>query len=829
MTAATAVLPVADGEDDQRLAQLCAAIEPEFLTIMSWSAETKVLTFPQDHPLLGWHGCAVSGCWRASAKAGGLCRACKRRWQSRKAEVSFEQFQQTLDPASQRSFGVHLCRVTDCRQPWDSATRGLCEVHQYQCEKVLGISVEEFLARSDVVGIPSSGPCAVLSCTRGRRGKRRYCNAHAQRIRTVRSQPGFDVEQWHRTAAPVASRSELSLRGLPPLLVAELIYGLQERVREGAKVPYWFLRPLVSRLRAAEAGSLATMPAAESFENLKRALYNGLLRVVTLLGMTPETERVKDVWNLAAWGLSGTLDFTVISQHWMRDAVKHWAYDDLPRRRGGGVPGAVRARVAGMAALSESLRLHRDDNGDLPAALGRLDVTAFSNRMAHLANTGKLTEHQRHRACLTVRVVLNRTRKLGLDKPGGPLHGLPGDFVLEREDVPDVPQDDQAGRDLPLEVMRLLCAHLGQLDAMGSREVRVAAELMIDTGRRPDEICQLDLDCLDRDEDGQPVLIYDNFKENRERRRLPIPSPTAALIVEQQEAVRARFPTAPSAALKLLPRRYRNHDGSKSVTDGWVTTRHREWVDSLPEVYVPIAVEHEGKLVTKMLPFDKAKIFPYAYRHSYAQRHADAGVDVTVLKELMDHDLLATTQRYYRVSEERRREAVDRVVAMQFDRHGNRVWRKAQALLDSEHARRAIGEVAVPYGGCTEPSNVAAGGHDCPLRWRCAGCGHFGTDISYLPDLERYLADLLRHRERLLALDADEWAAAEATPSDEEISRIRRLITRMKADLDDLTAEERAQIEQATTIVRQGRQKVVGLGMPRVRQPLPDVRPERTA
>ncbi|MET9260478.1 hypothetical protein [Amycolatopsis sp. NPDC004079] len=51
----------------------------------------------------------------------------------------------------------------------------------------------------------------------------------------------------------------------------------------------------------------------------------------------------------------------------------------------------------------------------------------------------------------------------------------------------------------------------------------------------------------------------------------------------------------------------------------------------------------------------------------------------------------------------------------------------------------------------------------------------------------------------------------------------------MKADLDDLTAEDRAQIEQATAIVRQGRQKVVGLGMPRVRQPLPDVRPERTA
>ena len=33
-----------------------------------------------------------------------------------------------------------------------------------------------------------------------------------------------------------------------------------------------------------------------------------------------------------------------------------------------------------------------------------------------------------------------------------------------------------------------------------------------------------------------------------------------------------------------------------------------------------------------------------AYRHTYAQRHADAGVDVTVLQELMDHRQVTTTQ-----------------------------------------------------------------------------------------------------------------------------------------------------------------------------------------
>src|ERR1039457_3720497 len=98
------------------------------------------------------------------------------------------------------------------------------------------------------------------------------------------------------------------------------------------------------------------------------------------------------------------------------------------------------------------------------------------------------------------------------------------------------------------------------------------------------------------------------------------------------------------------------------------------------------------------------------------------------------------------VGEERRRDAVDKVTAMQFDRHGNRIWRDARALLDDEHARYAVGSVAVPYGTCTEPSNVAAGGNDCPVRFRCAGCDHFRTDVSYLPDLTAYLDDLLRTR-----------------------------------------------------------------------------------
>ena len=59
--------------------------------------------------------------------------------------------------------------------------------------------------------------------------------------------------------------------------------------------------------------------------------------------------------------------------------------------------------------------------------------------------------------------------------------------------------------------------------------------------------------------------------------------------------------------------------------------------------------------------------------------------------------------------------------------------------LDITRGYYLVGEVAVSFGICAEPSTVKAGGNACPCRFRCAGCDHFRTDISYLPDLTAYL------------------------------------------------------------------------------------------
>jgi integrase len=805
---ALVVLPDAgSGGADSLLVRLQALLDPAFLALVAWDAGDQVATLPADHPLLGYPACRAEGCASTAYHASRICRGC----QTRLARAGLGPDDLQLLPARQRRH-PGPCAVHGCERISLSAT-GLCVTHSHQQRYVLQLPVAEFLADPRVTPMPRCGPCMVSACTRDRRATRgSYCAAHEQRWRAdSRRHPGLDEHHWRLSAAPVTEPGKVSLRGLAPLLAAQLLFGLQQRTRSGRKMNDDQLRALCNLLRRLQVASIEDVEPAALPAHVRAHVRSFATELRQALA-DPETEKVKDVWELAAFGHRGTLSFTQISQPWLREAAKRWAADDLPTRRGTGGR-QLRSQVGFVAWLSESLRM-RTDRGLTPPALGRPDIEDFCNRLAFRESAGQISGDARIRAIQELKTILTRMRALGLTRPGGPAAGLGDDFFVLRSDIPAIP-DGEPGRDLPLEVMRQLCEHLPKLEDFTSAEVRVAVELLIDTGRRPEEICGLAFDCLHRDSDDTPVLVYDNTKANRLGRRLPIPEATATLITAQQQRVRARYPNTLIGELKLLPANRFPREGRRAISDENLRSRHRLWVGSLPVLRTADDSE-----------FDKGKIVPYAYRHTYAQRHADAGVAPDVLRELMDHRDLKITQRYYRVGEKRRREAVDRVAAMQFDRHGNRAWRQAKALLDSEHARRAVGEVVVPFGVCAEPSNVKAGGHACPYRFRCVGCDHFRTDVSYLPDLQAHLDDLLRNRERLAAAtDVEEWARVEAMPSTEEITRVRRLIGRIKTDLDALSTQDRQHIDQAVATIR--RTRTVALGMPRQRQPLSDIRPER--
>ena len=450
----TAAGPPAGLDDDQRAARLWDALDEDFLAVMGWDPVRHVVSFPREHPLLGWRKCSVSGCEKATRGANGICAACDLRWKNA-GDISLADFIAIPKPV-QRCVGVAPCAVGRCERPAKTTVGRLCAAHDHQRRKILGLPLQEFLAHPGVIPHPSFGPCTVVACTRDRVGHGPHCGGHIQRlIDAKKKDPGLDEEAWRRTVPAVSEGSQVSLRGLPPLVVAEVLYGVQQRARSDIKTSYIDLRPLCDLVRATGAASVADLTSIRARRHV-RTLARVFAKSAGRLETSPEAERHKDVWDLFVFGHGGSLTFTGISQPWLREAIKRWAFDDLPRRRGDTVAAVVGQKVKAIGRLSESLRLQRADHGDIISALGREDISAFCSRMAYLASQGKVGGYTRVNVCRDVRLVLDRCRTMGLTRPLQPLHGLPDDFALRREDIPDEPEEETAGRDLPAEVMQVL-------------------------------------------------------------------------------------------------------------------------------------------------------------------------------------------------------------------------------------------------------------------------------------------------------------------------------------------------------------------------------------
>lgn len=361
----------------------------------------------------------------------------------------------------------------------------------------------------------------------------------------MRAASTISEQAWRRTEPAIAVSGEVSLRGLPEHVVGEVLYDLQDRTVRDIKTMSSFLRPLCNQFRITGIASVTEIDHSGLKAHLAE-LARSITTSVRRASASPESERHKDTWDLSVFGRWGQLHFEKVSHPAFKEALKIWALDGLPRRRGRGSRNSTQAHVNAMIKLTDGLWDQRDDHGLNLSELGRRDILAFRNRLAFRVEQGDFSHHHLVTTCRFVRRTLMRMRAIG---PAD----MPADFTINHADLPDEVEDTGAGKDLPDEVMRVLCEHLDLLERLSSREIQVATELMIDTGRWPVEICQRSFECLYRNPDGTFVLLYDNHKNFRLGRRLPIGAATAGVITAQQERVRQRFRETPAAQLKLLP------------------------------------------------------------------------------------------------------------------------------------------------------------------------------------------------------------------------------------------------------------------------------------
>ena len=764
-----------------------------------WDSEALLFTGDLGAARTAAWPCRTPGCTTATRRPSGRCDGCRRARVS--AGLPWAEFDSAPPPRATRPLRRGRCAVPGCEG--DLHCAGLCFRHERCWGKDRSEPVAMFIARARP--LPRAAECRVAGCDRESIARRGLCRFHDQRLHRRGLLTGDDLAAWVISERPRIGVHQFSLAGLPELLRTELLYALQQRDQSPPPLDPTEVRILLARLGDAaslrEADPQVVCESGGTQYNAgTRGLFRDLIRHLdrAWAGYCGADPFAGDVWQVALLDLrinasrrwpatQGVVDLRVIEVAWLREIVKDWVRSTRPYLQR--LRETLRACRAASHALITAGRTE-------PAGLGAGDFT----RILDAISTQRRADGSPYSASHRNLMIYQFCQVIEYGRASGLMEAVPGPFrPATRHRVRGDPNEDEVGKALPEMVIRQLDARLHLLGPAGRAGAIPAADLQLmhqviyqilrDTGRRPGEVVSLRTGCIEVI-GGQYNLIYDNHKAGRMRRRLPITTGTAEIILAwQRHRAGLRVPPAldrwlfPSPLLRA--RQSRGH-----VTPACVARVLKAWVGQIGT----IDSELPGPDGTPA-PFDASLITPYALRHSYAQRHADAGVPVDVLKELMDHVSVTTTMGYYRVGLKRKQQAIRSVGLLATDAAGN----PAPFTSPAAYQRASV---AVPFGNCTEPSNIKAGGGACPIRFQCAGCGFYRPDPSYLPALEQHIADLRADRETALAIGAADYVLANLTA---EIDAFAAVADTMRHRLSGLDPAQRTEVEEASRILRRAR------------------------
>jgi len=751
---------------------------------------------------IAW-ACRTPSCPAITLRRGGRCDACRRAQSA--CGLPDETFDRSPSRAPFLPLVLAACRVDGCRR--EAASRGLCIAHHrsFCGRRNLGASVVEFAAAA--APLEALEGCLVPPCPRQRTSERGLCAFHANRLRRERGGQcsAEEIAAWAAHQPPRLGAHQFSLAALSETVRLELRYCLEQRDHLPPPLDPLQVRIVAGRLTGATSVRTIDVEALCVAGGLQyNAAAKGLLRdlsryvEVAWSRFSGADPYAGDRWEVGPLELfpngsrhyparCGVVDFAPISEVWIRELAKAWARATRPYLQN--LRQAITACTLVSAALAAASRTD-------PAALGPGDFSRALDAIAmHRRVDGSLYSASFRN------VLIYRFREIAdFGRANGLMGNVPDAFCSpRRRRVTEEPNEDQIGKALPESVIRQLDHHLhllgpkGRMGPIAAGDLRAMHQaiyrLLRDTGRRPGEIVSLEVGCLEVT-GGHHNLIYDNHKAGRLRRRLPITVDTAH-VVQEWEHRRQTLAVPPSTAKWLFPSPLlRATRSAGHITAAGVGAEFRTWVRNIPAIESEV-LQADGSPA----PFDRHRITCYSLRHSYAQRHADAGVPVDVLRELLTHVSVQTTMGYYSISLKRKRQAIAVVGAHALDANGD-----PAAFADPVAYERA--SVSVPFGNCTEPSNVKAGGGHCPIRFQCAGCSFYRPDPSYLPALEEHLASLRADLETAVAMDAASYVLTNIRA---EIDAFSRVTKTMRQRLEVLGPDERADVEEASRVLRRTR------------------------
>lgn len=772
----------------------------------SWDPAAGVLTIDPFNELNEFKVCDRTACANPAARVP-YCPSCVRL--AKRAGLPVEEYGLTypkVDPLERRSTrGFVLCEIHDeaggrCGRA--QTTRGLCPSHYGRLAKRCrdrDVQVtDELLAAfiADRVGkvVHASVACAVRSCERvlSKLVASGLCDYHESGLRVaLRLDKTITVDEFIGSDS-VVERHQLPLRSLPEPMRTELLFVLQQYSARGyGRVMVNKLRPFINDARHDEHADLL-----ECFRTHDHAVRLKGVRAIGILLLEKARRRFagydslrEDLVYLQDLPLRVTnshrnsdlggspLDMREISQPWLAAAFRGWLGATLEPRS------LVQRCFAACVEASAVLRAKRSDAGIDATRLAYEDMAAISARFERRWPT---------RAAVWIHTLwwelCRVARRLGVwdQIPDSFAQHYAGQKRTARRGRND--QKVESDRVTPAAVIEHLRNHTGQMQVGRHSEMyRCVLELLMETGRRPGEITSLGTDCLVQDRHGGWLLRYTAHKTGGTVKELPVETPVVESIrrwvaIRQERGIRAPF---------LFPtgRRRLQDESIPHISEAYLGRILHKFAESLPSVPGPV-LDPDGNAVD----FDLTTVQVYDFRRAYAQRHADNGTDPDVLRQLMDHVSMSTTMGYYQVSSKRRRQAVSALAPLAHDRHGRQVG--------IGNGRVQLKITPVPYGDCAEPSNVAAGGTSCQLRYQCAGCGFFRPNPSHIPEIEK---EIMKLRSQLRIAEASDTAAYLLDAQRGLIADYEKVLATMRERLEQLPREQRREIDTMSEVMRRAR------------------------
>jgi integrase len=613
---------------------------------------SDLIAIPPQHPVYGWE-CVVEACGRVKKDNDGLCQEHRLEWrEAREAGSSRAAFLTAASPWPAAAMPPARCMICPDR-PSRLRCVPLCGTHHGRWRHAgypRNEALQEWLCEQ--TPFPGYGECQVEACPDPAVADAGLCHCHEQRYakdgrpggaRGPKSPDGpiqdsgkAEFLQWCAMAAPAYRQGLINLRGLRPLIKAEIQWGLHQhaQIKKRAAWELSCIQRVADLSRTSEIASLAEFADigcpglarfGEGYASHIRMTFLEIANGLRCIYYTPADAKDAGYLETDHFGrrfhhTSSYFCLTGVSQRWLRDLLwEHLAEilrsPQCPRSRGP-LDESRRACVE----LSAFLEIDAPGGGHDPRALRAEHAQRFladqRNRHLHgLKSLGMVRAGGKPSLVTdgTLQGVFNYGRRVmfwALETGHADQIGLDRGFITAFP---------AAGRRSPRrsrspftdDVTRALAeeANLRELDKLDPNDsgLRDAWEAIVYTGRRCSEILRLKVDCIGRYH-GLPMLWHDQTKVGNYDEGIRIPEYLYARIDVRRRKTLTRFEhrhgrhPAPGerTRIALFPTRVRNPAEEESISYGFFNNRFREWLDGL-DLGGNVAHQARHTLATKLL------------------------------------------------------------------------------------------------------------------------------------------------------------------------------------------------------------------------------------